>query len=507
MTDVRTANIALRACWEQDPASEEGIRFSQLMTRVLDPGTTSVEVNHLLRTVDPILFSSTAARYYKCFPGLFRTDLPYLMTTDGPFPREDCIEVDGLFLVKRYGLLSYPCCSACGKMTAYLNPVILGKSPKETGVFCRICRKTVHIVNVAWLNFDHGDIEYCDALEPLTKVLVGAGSHLRVLSSHASHFVKCEVCANFNLKKVCDLCEEKKPTPGKLHGYHGSNPVLLGWFPSKVEGSRYYGLEVEVWAQSRTGLVDASARLPWLTIQRDGSLDDICGAEIISAPHTLSALRERFISQGKAWREVMKAGSCVAHNRKECGIHIHVSRESLSDDTINRLRNFLCKSTNSAFLDVVAQRVSNQYCVRTVSSDRRYEALNTVRSDTVEFRLFRSNTRCDRILKNIEFVEALIQYAESQPPYMTWRRFVRWLSLRVESFPFLCAFLMEHHVSADATFLSLSRRMSLSEETDSSLLTEDFYVEDFERSVSGVYQPARVQARDSAGYLSESHPL
>jgi hypothetical protein len=373
---------------------------------------------------------------------------------------------------RAFEVRGFPVCPRCKQLAEFLNHTV---ADDRKGQACASCTAGM-VTSVYSIDGFEIDAGMCDPNATLP--LVTTYGYAYVTQKSVQYFKECRTCHKYHLRtKGCHACDAKRPTPGKMHGYHEVDPTLLGWFPCDSPGTRYFGIEIEVLAtdlRQRKHLTAQSTALPWLVCSRDGSLDDARGVEIVTAPHSFEAMRARFRKgEGKAWREWLRDAS--GHNHPECGIHIHVTRSTLTPETIGRLRSFLFKSVNSAFLDIVSQRVSNRYCVRSVAGESRYEALNVVGEYTIEFRLFRSNTRCDRIIKNLEFVQSLIEFCEGAPKFLTWRRYVAWLSRRVDSYPYLCAFLMEHHVSTDAGFLAVSRRMSLSQETDSNLLTEDFY--------------------------------
>jgi hypothetical protein len=112
------------------------------------------------------------------------------------------------------------------------------------------------------------------------------------------------------------------------------------------------------------------------------------------------------------------------------GMHIHATRAAMSELTIGKLLVFMHSEENLQFIRMIAQRDFDRinYCKvpNTYSEPDRlhsvgkcgkrpvfgkYSAIN-VTDSTLEFRIFKSHLTVKRILKNVEFVHAIIKWAE-----------------------------------------------------------------------------------------------
>jgi hypothetical protein len=203
-----------------------------------------------------------------------------------------------------------------------------------------------------------------------------------------------------------------------------------------VQGTLYFGVELEVECPNdrEEKALRVQAALPHVVLQYDGSLDN--GFEIITAPAVLSAQR-------RLWKRFTTnvARGLKSHNTSTCGMHVHVSRDALTPLQIGKLTVFLNAGENYGFVTTVSQRVMGTYCKQKSSKasfkngpdvfDRsdRYDALNLVNENTVEFRIFRGNTRADRILKNLEFCAALIAWTKTASlQALSFQNFLAWLT-------------------------------------------------------------------------------
>ena len=154
------------------------------------------------------------------------------------------------------------------------------------------------------------------------------------------------------------------------------------------------------------------------------------------------------------------------HNKG--GIHIHVSQEVFTKEMLCVLRNVLYSgdSENLEVWKAITQRKQSEIdhwcrydeakdCSTILSSDcdypkiasGRYTALNhDERTGTYEFRIFNSNTRIERIKKNIQTVYSLIDYANYKAPRYYSANTVNYIEFVKENnefYPDLYAFLYE----------------------------------------------------------------
>jgi hypothetical protein len=226
----------------------------------------------------------------------------------------------------------------------------------------------------------------------------------------------------------------------------------------------YYGMELELEAPDGEQGEVAEAILDeteedWY-LEEDGSLRDGQGIEVIAHART-------FASWKKFWREyderVLQVASrkyCEAHDAGTCGIHIHTSLDAWEGDQLFKLFSLVYDPHNYKNLLTITQRQPDrleQWSSLKVSDiglckdevehktspfKDRYAALN-ITDNTLEFRLFNSNLRLDRVQKNMEFVHALYCYTGQVKRQATWKGFMSWVLRHKGTVPHLYAFLVE----------------------------------------------------------------
>jgi len=183
--------------------------------------------------------------------------------------------------------------------------------------------------------------------------------------------------------------------------------------------------------------------------KEDGS---VSGPELVTLPADLAAHR------AMPWAEWCRILRPIArgHYGGGNGIHIHYNRRALSALALGKILVFMNSPRNLDFLTIIAQRdvATNQWCTpkadtkitegRQFRSDERYSVVNVTPS-TAEFRLFNASLMPDRILKNLEFVDAICtyckNYASMQDAALHWSAFVDWLSTRRKIYPHLVDFI------------------------------------------------------------------
>lgn len=219
--------------------------------------------------------------------------------------------------------------------------------------------------------------------------------------------------------------------------------------------TRLFGLEIEFECRSHRELVDILENGSSIGIfKADGSLD-VNGAEFCTLPMTYRAAREKL----KPATEALLGGGARAWFMGSCGLHIHVSRESASMVTWGKVERFFANEENDGFLNRIAGRRSNDYCLRDKEKNRsikvaltkmrysntRFYALNfdTGGKPTVEFRLFRGNVAYDGIMRCVDFCDAILTWAKGQSMTspMNHEDFVSWMQGKRKEYPFLLAFL------------------------------------------------------------------
>lgn len=226
------------------------------------------------------------------------------------------------------------------------------------------------------------------------------------------------------------------------------------FFQTAADGDRpiFYGVELEVVPKGdRADALEACAEAfnsgdDFAIFKRDGSLPEN-GFEIVTLPATLSAHRKHwagfFDGANSASRQLQSWNTGGA-----CGLHVHVDIVALTALQLGRFMMFYNAPLNSAFISAIAGRAINnmsRYCASDPNCTVRhgmlvfgglarlrmmremhkpnignpsshYAATSISRHNkgkTIEVRIFRGNVAEAGFWKNLEFVDASVQFAKS----------------------------------------------------------------------------------------------
>lgn len=267
--------------------------------------------------------------------------------------------------------------------------------------------------------------------------LTAAGHH--ICERCAEGYRTCDSCGD--LYHVDDIrcrgddlfCEDCLPTAGAIAGYHSSRRhvrPLPSPFTRALAG-RYFGVELEVeatgdrdaaadkidaWVNGQANTITADGHSDRvLYFEEDGSLDD--GFEMISAPMGLD-------DHSRLWKTVLTPSltkGLKSHDTITCGLHVHVSRTTLSDLQISKIVCFVNDPDNRRLIESVARRYDSGYChvsekkLGTAHRDNgnRYQAVNLCNSRTIEFRIFKGTLRYGSVMAALELCNAIVSFCDS----------------------------------------------------------------------------------------------
>jgi hypothetical protein len=148
--------------------------------------------------------------------------------------------------------------------------------------------------------------------------------------------------------------------------------------------------------------------------ETDGSLN--YGIEIVSQPMSLPMHQDlwQWLNNKDAVRHMR------SHNTTTCGLHVHVSRNPLTQDQIAKMVVFVNDRSNEALIKAVARRYAEGYCRikekeigSAHQSNDRYEAINITSERTIEFRIFKGSLKYESVMSAIEFANALTDFTAS----------------------------------------------------------------------------------------------
>ena len=255
----------------------------------------------------------------------------------------------------------------------------------------------------------------------------------------------------------CDGCFAQY---GPIQEYSSKPYIMVNGrqtIPLHGRPPHYFGIELETEvpnglkeergpkAQEVVDLLDGFA-----IVKEDGSLRN--GFEICTQPATLE-------EHTKRWAKFFdnQPKNLVSYKSKEdrCGLHIHCSRKPLSLLTIAKIVVFVNSPANQPNVEIIAGRKQNTYSILqamkygTVKVERnrnhRYEAVNLVNRDTIEFRIFKGTLSKPHLFKALEFCDSLIHFcltAQNGIIYCRdWKNYMDYVGLRSRDYPHLYAFL------------------------------------------------------------------
>lgn len=243
---------------------------------------------------------------------------------------------------------------------------------------------------------------------------------------------------------------------------HGFNPQRFKFTHGDKERSMlkapiYYGTELEINTEGEPGY-HAMRFEKWLKshsmdryfyFKRDGSISQ--GYEIVTHPMTAKARHE--LIDWKAICQYLRDTKASSEESGECGLHIHASRDLLSNRDIAKMKYFFYSNRHS--IHKLSRRVNYRYCqieefsvrdkrllsgwkksnfLNTIpDSGNRYSAVNLhTGKSTVEFRVMRGTLDHKRLIASFQMVDALIHFAKlhsllSQDTAYSWVTFKKWL--------------------------------------------------------------------------------
>lgn len=358
-------------------------------------------------------------------------------------------------------------CSACYNERVYTNP---------QRVTCPCCgAPSVLLDSLSLMNFEENGTRvmcpqcvrrysfYCDSCDE--RVLhrdsdryTTAGGASICGDCYEGNYFTCEECDGIYHQDrmhgdyMCPGCYEDNNTRRLIHDY-GYRPT-----PNFIGGARdrktlFFGCELEVNVGYDFDIKDkASAVLNLMNefhedrvyLKNDSSVGR--GFEIVTHPHTYEEACKLWMEK---WSESIDG--ITSHASGHCGFHVHVSRRPLTNMHIQKLVVFINAPENAHLVRTVAQRDCTSYAVLKPNkrighcrySDDRYEAINLENSNTIEFRIFRGNTRKDRILKNLQFVKASIDFTRDRSyRELSATNFCKFISSNKKEFKHLYSFLV-----------------------------------------------------------------
>lgn len=241
-------------------------------------------------------------------------------------------------------------------------------------------------------------------------------------------------------------------------GHRGNPCGALEWNGSTRDINRRprMGFEFECDARSDDNVWEIMSRMDtawrdlrmthakgYLIQKTDGSVTGSHPVEFATVPCTVEEHRKVLAQAFPDGR--FGGGKVRAWSNGSAGMHVHISRQFVSPLDCGKLGVFFHHPVNDKFLTDLSGRAPNTYCKRLPSAVReaetgrgdRYVAFNREPKRTVEIRAFRPSPKITSIAKNLELVEAVIDWVHTIPICETtaddasrsdWKVFMQWIS-------------------------------------------------------------------------------
>lgn len=234
-----------------------------------------------------------------------------------------------------------------------------------------------------------------------------------------------------------------------VHGYHHHHGMTQNKPKTEKRGHKI-GIELEVEFKNREEKTkwNNEAKSNWFYSERDGSLNDATGVEIITVPMTPKDIKAR-----ATWEPLINylSNKAKSWDSPRCGLHVHIGREILGSnpeqqsETIGKLLYLYHHFVNGTDMNTRIFGRSRAYnekdgktsegaAVATLgsgvlklkeikdtlkkgmiekSSSDRYFDINLLNTHTIEFRKGRGSINASRIIMVVEYCEMLCKYAKS----------------------------------------------------------------------------------------------
>lgn len=373
--------------------------------------------------------------------------------------------------MQEYDSMNVDFCHACGKLTLLNTSGVRVLNNPRHDVLCPDCSGRY----VARRCENCGD-------EYITADMCTTYSDGCVCSNCGNLYTRCENCGYLvydddveydcdNDESLCPDCYAERTTSSdsEIHEYsYKPRAHLKNDTEKEAKPDMYFGMEIEVsgsqrYAREFTKCFDKNS----LYLKSDCSIVN-GGFEIVTHPMTFEYWKKKFrssLSQGLA---ELRKHNFRGHNYG--GIHIHVTRSAIDYDTWCKMVTMFSNDANKKAWLILTQRKEdnlqtwarlkpydhgnlesmikdvyrkNNYQEGCHLNSTRYSCLNCTRN-TIEFRVFNSNLRIERVMKNLDIVHAMISFASSpRRTNVSMEKFTEYIRKHRDLYPDLNNFMDE----------------------------------------------------------------
>jgi len=277
---------------------------------------------------------------------------------------------------------------------------------------CRDRRYTLCSGCGDWIHLDHTNVsEYGDVF---------------CRDCYGERYISCESCGcEISTDDVCDdgLCSGCYESQNNgIHSYsYKPRPVFFKCPGEKT--NRFFGVELEI--ENVDGGDEHKEALcgleHFIYYKHDGSLD--AGFEVVTHPFTWKWMQKNRDRLDPIFN--LKKYGYRSWNTDTCGMHVHVTKRSISNLTLYRLLKLF--TNHPSWILAVSRRTRSNLdnwaaiefdsplssiARRKNDSGNRHRAINLCPEDTIEFRIFRGTLNKESFMANLEFVHTVLEYCE-----------------------------------------------------------------------------------------------
>lgn len=307
---------------------------------------------------------------------------------------------------------------------------------------CPHCNSLVHRGNLIRLELEDGSIvECCEVYtreHNLNSCPVCGVYHVgseRLCKKCSETHVYCGCCGHHVpkeeydfVKRECKRCTKRRKMQDAIKSY-SYKPSPRYKYTEKERTRNYYGIEweMELSDSSDYDRYELAYEINEIAedfayCKSDGSLDN--GVEFVTEPITLKALEHTYFDKLEEISNKMKEMK-VKRSCQTAGIHIHYSREHLSDlqikkicyvlsrnDIFEKLTSFCKRSSDRIERWADRYNLRNGYDDFYPSDGSRYRVVNLGNRNTIEFRCFGYTTSVKDIRAFVYFVDSVVSYCK-----------------------------------------------------------------------------------------------
>ena len=333
-------------------------------------------------------------------------------TVDGSYICDTCYEDNNYYTCEICGFAF--CNDEEGAWIERENIEVCGSCLDEYYTTCNDCGEYVRIEDAYNTAYGETVCSKCYEDHYFTCVECGQIYHMDncIYDEDTSEYL----CAN------CYTDREAERNNNTILPYHDGHPDGLHFYGN---GPLYFGCEIEIDEGGEDGekaeIIRDTLGYDYCHIEHDGSLRD--GFEIITQPMSYKFYEENIRpAMIDTFSTARRLGYC-SHDSGTCGLHIHVSRNALSEEAIFILHRLMYQFKDEFMTFSRRNRDQLHYCelpktlypvsAKPSENRDRYQALNLTNRETVEFRLWNGTLNSLTFDATLEFTLKLCEWANT----------------------------------------------------------------------------------------------